>query len=436
MSVRHRSRSPQNRNIIAPSLEKREKVLAEFAQLFWLRPDADGDQPPWVGQRAKSIEAFRARLVIQVQQAVEGCDDGITAAHHFREPTEEDLHRWRKFTFFEDVVRMSDVLFRGPIDCGHADDIDLQLHHALARIQRIIPDWDVFGDAVQEYRVSSVHIAMLLETSRPPEVIAEGDHELPDARTLAGLMSLRCEKDDPEELIEIYRLVCSKLRGIACPECGGPLDEHSSCGMFDAGEALVVPVTVPKVFVPHCGHAIHTLCFGQMLIPADAPFRGRCRACGDPFFWNTIDIDPMVNAFCLLFAEYVEKKIVDSEAVGEVPRSAVMSIALFCRNFSDEMGGLVSPTSAWLLLARRSGLERTALGDLVMSVLLPPEPDEAPKSRLDDALSDIEEQEEHITDVYLDPDLPDLEEVEPRPEDDFIDQPAEPPMNLSDLPAL
>lgn len=384
----------------------------------------DGDKPelkpPWVGERAKAIYAFRERMVKQVTQASEISDDNLVdmISGHFRAPAEEDVHRWRRFTFFDDIARMSDVLFRGPIEPRHADDVDMRLHSALARISRTISDTDVFCAAIKEYRVSSVHIAMLLETAKPPEIIAEGYYELPDARTLSGLLSLRCDKDDPEELLEIYRLICSKLRGIACPDCGGPLDEHTSAGFLDSEEALIFPISVPKIFVPHCGHAIHTLCFGHMLIPADAGFRGRCRACGDPFLWDTIDIEPMLNAFCLLFSPYIERKVHESEAIGEISQSAVLSVALFCRNFSDEMGGLVSPTSAWLTLSRRCGYEGTLLGDHVMEVLLPPpeHDDEIPQSRLHEDLSDGHSpEEEHITDLFL------ADAVEPELEDEISD---------------
>merc|ERR1719356_1136912 len=140
---------------------------------------------------------------------------------------------------------------------------------------------------------------MMLETARPPEALqSDGYYELPDARTLASLLALRCEKDDAEELAEMYRLVCQKLEGERCTWCAEALDEHSAGGLFD-GSALVIPATVPKVLVPQCGHAIHTLCFGSQLVP-DAECdscRGLCRRCGLPYSWTLIDIDPMVNAF-------------------------------------------------------------------------------------------------------------------------------------------
>merc|ERR1719329_1753841 len=119
-------------------------------------------------------------------------------------------------------------------------------------------------------------------------------YELPDARTLSSLLSMRCEKDDAEELMEMYRLLCQKLQGHRCVWCADPLDEQSAAGLFD-GDTLVVPTNIPKVLVPQCGHPIHTLCFGSQLLPdsQSGGARGHCRRCGLSYAWTSIDIDPM-----------------------------------------------------------------------------------------------------------------------------------------------
>merc|ERR1719296_118453 len=199
---------------------------------------------------------------------------------------------------------MSDVLFRGPIDTRHADDIDFRLHTAWREMRMTIADPDDFTALTTDHRVSAVRVAMMLETARPPEADQmDGHFELPDPRTLASLMSMRCERDDVEELLEMYRLICQKLHGCICSWCSGPFDEGSSAGLFDGADSLVFPATIPKVFVPQCGHAIHTLCLGSMLVPDRhmAGRRGHCRRCDQPYAWLSLDVDPLTNAFCLLF---------------------------------------------------------------------------------------------------------------------------------------
>eukprot|EP00913_Durusdinium_trenchii_P008409 g7897.t3 len=125
----------------------------------------------------------------------------------------------------------------------------------------------------------------------------------------------------------------------------------SSCGIFD-GEQLTIPVTVPKVLVPPCGHALHTLCIGEQIIPNDsAESRGLCRQCGQPYGWTGIDVDPMVNAFCLMFGPY------EMYAEKKLSTTAILSISEVCVNFSLELSGLVSPSSIWLLLLRRHAFE-------------------------------------------------------------------------------
>jgi len=361
-----RSRSPRLRT--APSAEAREAILTEFARLYWMAPDGP-DEPPWAGRRAAQIVVFRECLVAKAESSAPPPDptssdseagdrkDYHDAAYKnlCSKTAKSTVVRWQCFTFFEDTARMSDVLFRGPIEPRHADAVDLRLHNAWRRLHTTIPIFEEFNSAVCDFRVSAVRVAMMLETARPPEACeVDGLFELPDARALASLLSLRCEKDDAEELLEMYRLVCQKLHGMTCTWCSQPFDECSSAGMFDGGDTLVVPATVPKVFVPQCGHAIHTLCFGSQLIP-DKPsgVRGLCRRCGLPYAWTPIDVDPMVNAFCWLFGPHVDKRAREMCAVGQVSNAAVMSIAEVCQSFSRELDGLVSPASAWISLTRR-----------------------------------------------------------------------------------
>jgi len=234
-----------------------------------------------------------------------------------------------------------------------------------------------FTSMTSDFRVSAVRVAMMLETARPPEASQlDGHFELPDARTLASLLSLRCEKDDVEELLEMYRLVCHNLGGVTCAWCCKPFDETSSAGLFDGADCMVFPATVPKVLVPQCGHAIHTLCFGSQLVPErQGGPRGLCRRCGLPYGWTSIDVDPMVNAFCLLFGPYVDKRTVEMSSVGEVSHAAVLGIAEVCQAFSLELGGLLSSASAWMLLAKRHDFTEpealAAVGDAVLRLLAP-----------------------------------------------------------------
>uniref|UniRef100_A0A7S4VGJ9 Uncharacterized protein n=1 Tax=Alexandrium monilatum TaxID=311494 RepID=A0A7S4VGJ9_9DINO len=416
-----RSRSPL---LTAPSPEAREAVLAEFARVFWLAPDGP-DLPPWIGDRAARVVRFRDRLVAQAEAAARELD--LDPETGYSRLSRDTVVRWQSFTFYEDTARMSDVLFRGPIEPRHANDVEFRLHSAWRRFQATVLDFDDFGAAVRDFRVSAVRVAMMLETARPPEATQFDRHfELPDARTLASLLSLRCEKDDEEELLEMYRLVCQKLQGVSCAWCGKPFDESSTAGLFDGGETLTIPVSVPKLFVPQCGHPIHTLCFGSQLIP-DGPcgLRGDCRRCGLAYSWTSIDFDPMINAFCLLFGGYVDKRAREMREAGEVAQSAVCSIAQVCQSFSQELGGLVSPSSAWLALVKRHSFAEPEtveiVGEMVLRLLLPPEPHEdevvreqlclnaantaviGPEDRSDGegSMAGDQEQEKHLTEVFL-----------------------------------
>lgn len=326
---------------------------------------------------------------------------------------------------------MSDVLFRGPIEPRHAVDVDQRLHFAWRRVRTTISDFEAYMTETVDFRVSAVRVAMMLETARPPEA-SEFDlsYELPDARTLSSLLLLRCEKDDAEELMEMYRLVCQKLQGERCTWCAEPLDERSAAGLFD-GSSLAVPSTVPKVLVPQCGHPVHTVCFGSQLLPHQrcGGVRGRCRRCGYPYAWTAIDLDPIVSAFCLLFGSYVDKRASEMQAEGQIVRSAILSIAEICHGFSLELGGLIAPASAWVMLTKRHAFECPpeaidVISESVLELLAPPprEVEELPKEppaplvqtavlgpedrpdaddSLSDASSGLREERKHLTEVFL-----------------------------------
>jgi len=381
--MRNLSRSRSPLRLEAPSLEVREEILSAFARLYWAAPDGV-DSPPWLGRRAAEIVHFRCRLVALVEQTVQDLAPPVAPLERQSSTTcisKADVIRWQRFTFYEDLARMSDVLFRGPVEPRHADDIDIRIHNSWRKLQPTVVDFDEFNAVVCDFRVSAVRVAMMLETARPPEASEiDGHFQLPDARSLASLLSLRCEKDDPEELGEMYRLVCQKLQGHDCSWCGSDFDECSSAGTFDGSEALVVPMTVPRIFVPQCGHAVHTVCFGTQIIPEEnrGGLRGHCRKCGLHYAWSSIDVDPMINAFCLLFGSYVDRRAREMCEQGEVIQSAAMSIAEICQNFSQELGGLVNPASAWILMAKRHVFDADPetieiIGDTVLQFLLPPE---------------------------------------------------------------
>eukprot|EP00930_Biecheleria_cincta_P084125 TRINITY_DN73616_c0_g1_i1.p1 TRINITY_DN73616_c0_g1~~TRINITY_DN73616_c0_g1_i1.p1 ORF type:complete len:478 (+),score=99.44 TRINITY_DN73616_c0_g1_i1:134-1567(+) len=378
--MRRRDRSRSSARLHAPTAEEQEKTLAGFAQHFWLPPD-NFNTPPWQGERAARIVHYRHRLLSEVEDAV-GDYGPLGCVCEFGDQSKEVTSRWQRFAFWDDVARMSDVLFRGPIEPRHADEIEMRLHDAWRRLRSSIADLHEFSALTIDFRVSAVRLVMMLETERPPEAAQlDGQFELPNARTLASLLSLRCEKDDGEEVLELYRLLCQKLQGSTCVWCNEPFDESTSAGLFEGEMRYVVPTTVPKVFVPQCGHAIHTLCFGSQLIPeSDQSSRGDCRRCQMPYAWSSIDVEPMVNAFCLLFSPFVDKRAQDMNADGRISQSAIISIAEVCINFSLELAGLVSASSAWLLLARRGSFKHPdvveIIGDEVMRLLnLPPEGD-------------------------------------------------------------
>lgn len=371
MRSRSRSRSPLRKGAL--SEEEREDLLVEFAKFYWAPPDGP-NVPPWTGDRAARIMEYRCHLASEVETAVDstggftiGVSFGTAGPSYGPRPSKETVATWRRFTIFEDLARMSDVLFRGPILPRHADEVDLRLHKAWRRLHSTILDLDEFASLTADHRISAVNIAMMLETARPPEASQlDGLFELPDARTLASLLSLRCDRDDPEELLEMYRLVCQKLQAVTCTWCNRPFDESSSAGLFDGTDGLMIPATVPKVFVPQCGHAIHTLCFGSQLIPDDGSSqRGCCRRCSLGYAWTSIDIEPMVNAFCLLFGPYVDKRTREMRARGELSKTVVLSLAEVCQNFAMELGGLMSAASVWQLLIRRHSFEEPEVVEIL-----------------------------------------------------------------------
>lgn len=407
-----RSRSPLGAKA-APSAEAREAILADFARLYWSLPD-EPEAAPWVGERAARIARYRLCLVNSVEREAQELD--LDPDTGYTSVTKDTVVRWQRFTFFEDTARMTDVLFRGPIEPSHADAVDLRLHAAWRRLHATIRDFEEFNDLTAPYRVSAVCVAMMLETARPPEAdLIDGYFDLPDARTLASLLSLRCEKDDVGELHEMYRLICHKLQGDCCTWCEKGFDESTSAGLFDGANTLVVPATVPKLFVPQCGHAIHTLCFGsQLLSENENGMRGRCRCCLLPYGWTAIDVDPMVLAFCLLFGTYVGRRAQEISAAGEVIREAIIAIAQVCQHFSMEMNGLVTPSSTWVMLTKRHLFDDPetvdAISEYVLEMLLPP-PDAEPFPRLaqaavfgpDDHSGDESQAEEdkHVMEVFL-----------------------------------
>lgn len=436
---RSRSRSPLRLPFGgAPSEGEREDLLAEFARLYWLPPD-EPNAPPWTGLRSSKVVAFRERIVKRVEIAAP-LFDPFDKIGGYVEVTKGLLASWRAFTFFEDLARMSDVLFRGPIDVRHADDIDLRLHQAWRRLQPTISEFSDFVDAIREFRVSAVSIAMMLETARPPEAV-HCDIELPDARTLASLLALRCEKDDPEELIELYRLICQKLQGCTCTWCNRDFDEQTSAGLFEGQGELLGSPSVPKVLVPPCGCAMHTLCFGDQLVPdRESGPRGLCRRCGAPYAWTWNDADPIINAFCLMFGKYIDRKASDAKmGGGQLPPGAALGVAELCRNLSEELCGLVSPASAWVLMTKRHVFVEPdtvdVISDAVLSHLMPAHlgpPGLPPPTILanqpcgdlsDGPLSDVES-ENNLTEVFVH-DKP--VDPEPHAADAISDSPLPPP---------
>lgn len=435
MPRRERSRSATR--VKAPTAEEQEDMLADFARHFWLPPDSL-ETPPWQGQRCAQIVRYRSILVHEVEDVVarlteDGCRPCMLGGAFLGGTSKERVARWQQFTFYDEVARMSDVLFRGPIEPRHADEFDMRLHDAWRRLRSTIFDVAEFSAHTTDFRVSAVRVAMMLETARPAEAAnIDGRYELPDARTLSSLLSLRCEKDDVEELLELYRLVCQKLQGTTCAWCNEPFHEGSASGLFDGSDQFVVPATVPKVFVPQCGHAIHTVCFGSQLIPdRDSGPRGDCRTCGMPYAWTSIDVDPMINAFCLLFGPYVERRAQDMNAAGQLSESALISISEVCLSFSLELAGLVSATSAWLLLARRHTWTDPevveVIGEEVLR-LLSPAP--GPGSPGDEMVGDQAFLPEPPSPVMVDPGSPEAEA------DDFVPDLALPPPMEEHSPGL
>merc|ERR1712107_356889 len=102
----------------------------------------------------------------------------------------------------------------------------------------------------------------------------------------------------------------------------------------------------------------------------------------------------------------------------ELIESSVTGIARICQNFAHELGGLVSPVSAWIMLTKRHCFTADpetidAVGDMVLRLLLPPEhaPGEqmianeiavvCPEDRSDDGEVSQDGGNDHVTEVFV-----------------------------------
>jgi len=365
--LRHRCRSRSPRPIVPPSLRDREALLAEFVRLYWEPPDFP-DAPPWTGQRAAKLVDFRERLTSEAERVAAIGEDDDDRHINCEEALDGRLvSRWQRFVAMYDLARMSDVLFRGPIESSHEVDIDVRLSRAMRRVHESVTDVGEFLRHVAEFRVSAVNVAILLETSRGTHVEQAGDCEdLPDARTLAGLLTRRCGNDGCEEVIEMYRLLCQKLAGVACPMCGEGFDEAESAGCWavETGAPGSPTASVPKVLVPQCGHAVHTACFGEHLSSnVGAGPRGRCRCCGASFGWTSIDIDPLLSTFTEMNRTYFDSILVKVSDDVEDPLQDAIGVARACQNLAVESNGLVTAATAWLAIRHRYADSRPEVVD-------------------------------------------------------------------------
>mmetsp|Transcript_34641 Transcript_34641/g.73772 ORF Transcript_34641/g.73772 Transcript_34641/m.73772 type:complete len:482 (+) Transcript_34641:354-1799(+) len=347
-----RSRSPRAQALLPPPLEVREAFISDFAALFWLRNKSIED-PPWCGEREARIRQFRERLVGLAEQAAPANEDWIDellARPHRATIDKVLLSRWQRFTFFDDLARLSDVLFRGPIDGRHAHEVDVRL---LAAWQRLDSASLVFAAGpmhlnpkIRDYHISAVRIAVMLETERP----LEEEEDIPDARTLATLLNLRCEKEGEEEVLEMYKVLCHKLTDCLCPGCSNPFDDVSSLGHFENPNSG----PVPKVLVPQCGHAMHSICFcSQLASDRAVGHRGCCRYCGLEYAWTTADVDPMIDAFCLVFGPHVDLKVREMAKERIWSEETILGFVQACERFSAESNGLLGPATIWRVFMRR-----------------------------------------------------------------------------------
>jgi len=157
----------------------------------------------------------------------------------------------------------------------------------------------------------------------------------------------------------------------------------------------------------------------------------------------------MINAFCLLFGNYVDRITRPMCEAGKVIREGVLSIAEVCQNFSLEANGLVSSTSAWMLLTKRHVFLDPevveAINDMVLDVLMPPDMARhpypvqtstaviGPDDRSDEDSQD-ERDRQHVTEVFL----PDQDILGPPSDGELPPSPEEfapPPLPEDDFPA-
>jgi len=153
--------------------------------------------------------------------------------------------------------------------------------------------------------VSSVHLALRLE--------AEGEGA--DARTLMSLLAWRSERDVEEEVRQVYGLATMKLKfsGVgSCHLCAREFDvdtlgvletEEELEEAFQRGEEL--PFAIPKIIVPPCGHAVHSICWCTRLVASDREGEDRlgyCKEC-TKYTWYQIDTGILQKVFTFVFSE-------------------------------------------------------------------------------------------------------------------------------------
>lgn len=357
-------------------------MLAEFARHYWLPCDSPST-PPWSGERAKEVDRYRLWLVNQVEEAV-GTPDlslGLTA------PCPKTVVRWQRFVFFEALAKMSEILYRGPITPELSYEVDANLTLTWRTLTKTIRDMLEFSVLTKAYRVSAVSVVMMLEAARPPELSSCEELDLPDARTLTSLLSLRSDKDNIQEILEMYRLVYRKLEGFCCPLCHRPFEESASTGLW-LGDGAVVPIEVPKIFIPQCGHALHSSCFCTQLLrePQCSPACGRCRQCAAPYGWTPNDVDSLINIYCLMLGPKLDERAREGRTCRAIDTDALMNFVKASRNMSAELNEILSPASVWTLLIRRHRFKEGHFVDIihhtVLDFLTPPPVEQSTSSNL------------------------------------------------------
>lgn len=330
-----RSRSPRRPNDIGDA--EKNAQMHQFTLLYFCNES----------HRLAKIRAYRSGLLDKLRAGLRNISTGHAV-------------------FYDDLLRMSEVIFREePVEDIRASSLQYSLDATDRRLLRIINDEmhgdiEAFDKMTAHHRVSAVHLALRLETG------PVGTGASPDARTLMNLLAWRSELDPEDEVRQVYSLATMKLKFCGCGVCTlcqrefdvdllGVLENQEEIEDVRADD---LPFAVPKIIVPRCGHAIHSLCWCARLVAptlGEDILWGHCSVCKVQFEWLQMDIRILQKVFRFVFSNYLcralEKDGFDTMSTdltmnGDVAQAASLA-ATICTNFQAEATNIITAPCEW-----------------------------------------------------------------------------------------